>query len=53
MSAHIPDNLTVKVDYHGHWNNVAAGEDDGDEEVVVEGVGQVVEGAGGQVALWK
>lgn len=45
--------LAVKVDDHGHGNDVAAGEDDADEQVIVEGVGQVIERAGREIALCK
>lgn len=45
MFHHVPDDLTVKVDDHSHGDRVGKREDHSDEEVVVEGVGEVVEGA--------
>lgn len=53
MTNDVRDNFAVEVNYHGHRYDVAAGEYNAHEEVVVEGIGQVVERAGGEVALWK
>lgn len=50
---HMADDLAVKVDNQRHRDHVAAGEDHADKEVVIERISQVVECAGGEVALWK
>lgn len=43
MGKHLFDNAAVEVNYHRHWEHVAASEDAGDEQFRVERVGQVIE----------
>lgn len=51
MIDYVPNDFTVKVNNHGHRDDIAACEDHPDKHVVIKRVGQVVKGAGGQVAL--
>ena len=45
MTEHFTHDLAVEVDDQGHGDHVGAREDDYDEHVVVEGVGEVVKRA--------
>lgn len=53
VAEYMAHDLAVVVDNQRHRDEVAEGEDDADEEARVEGVGQVVKGARGEISLWK
>lgn len=51
MISHVTDNLAVIIDDEGHGKNVTEGEQDTDKHFVIKCCGEVVESAGGEIAL--